>query len=75
MTTALVKRRLSTPVAYLLLIPCLFGLSGLHRFYMGRWMSGLLWLFTGGLCGVGNIIDIFVIPHLVHGANNDGTGW
>lgn len=25
------------------------GVLGLHRFYLGKWISGLVWLFTGGL--------------------------
>lgn len=49
-------------VAYLLWIPSLLWVAGLHRFYTGRWKTGLLWLFTGGLCGVGSLIDLFLIP-------------
>ena len=42
-----------------------FGVLGLHRFYMGRWFSGLIWLFTLGLFGIGAILDIFLIPGMV----------
>jgi len=38
---------------------------GLHRFYLGRWITGLLWLMTGGLFVVGAIIDLFLIPAMV----------
>lgn len=33
----------------------------MHRFYVGRTKSGLLYLFTGGLCGIGWIVDIVLI--------------
>jgi len=37
------------------------GISGLHRFYTGHILSGLLWFFTGGLLGIGTIIDLVLI--------------
>ena len=49
----------SIGVGYLL---WLFGFTGAHRFYYGKKVSGLIWLLTGGLCGVGWIIDLFLIP-------------
>lgn len=33
------------------------GILGIHRFYLGHIGIGLLYLFTGGLCGIGWIID------------------
>ena len=33
------------------------GLFGVHRMYMGKWLTGLLYLVTGGLFGVGYIYD------------------
>jgi TM2 domain-containing membrane protein YozV len=55
----------STVVTYLLWILGGFGVLGLQRFYLGRWVSGLIWLFTGGVFMVGAIIDLFVIPEMV----------
>lgn len=37
------------------------GYLGVHHFYTGRIGKGLLYLFTGGLCGIGLFIDFFVI--------------
>ena len=43
-------------IAFLL---CLFlGPAGIHRFYVGKVGTGLLWLFTGGLFSVGWIFDL-----------------
>lgn len=47
---------------------CLF-LTGFHRFYMGKWGTGMLWWFTGGLCGVGTLVDFFLIPGQVRSFN------
>lgn len=49
----------SVGVGYLL---WLFGFTGAHRFYYGKRVSGLVWLLTGGLCGVGWLVDLFLIP-------------
>lgn len=44
------------------LLLCLFlGWAGVHRFYEGRIMSGLLYLFTFGLGGIGWAIDFIAI--------------
>jgi TM2 domain-containing membrane protein YozV len=59
----------STGVAYLLWLPGLFGVCGLHRFYAGKPISGLIWLFTCGLLWVGQFIDLFLIPGLIAAAN------
>src|SRR5947209_17256988 len=60
---------LSTPVAYLLWLPGWVGLAGLHRFYAGKTATGILWLLTAGLLGVGTLIDLFLIPSMVTVAN------
>jgi TM2 domain-containing membrane protein YozV len=37
------------------------GYLGLHRFYLGKWKSGLLWLFTLGLFGIGWQYDLWTL--------------
>lgn len=37
-----------------------WGLLGIHRFYLGRRVSGLIWLLTGGLLGLGHFFDLFL---------------
>ena len=39
----------------------LFGYIGVHRFYVGKTGTGILWLFTGGLFMVGWIADCIAI--------------
>ena len=55
----------NTAVSYLLWLLGGFGVLGLHRFYLGRWVTGLIWLLTGGLMGIGAIIDLLLIPPMV----------
>lgn len=37
------------------------GLFGLHRFYMGKWITGIIYLLTGGLLGLGYIYDFWTL--------------
>ncbi len=76
MSYALERRQeRNVALAYLLWLPCLVGVSGLHRFYTGRWISGLVWLFTGGLCGIGQVIDLVFIPRMVEDHNQGRKIW
>ncbi len=38
-----------------------FGILGIHRFYMGKFVTGLLYLATGGLFGVGYLYDYITL--------------
>ena len=41
---------------------CLFvGVFGAHKFYEGRILLGILYVFTGGLFGIGIIIDLIIL--------------
>lgn len=37
------------------------GLFGIHRMYMGKWITGILYLLTGGLFGIGYIYDYWTL--------------
>mgnify|MGYP001282462614 CR=1 FL=1 len=53
--------------SYLMLF--FFGVFGVHRFYLGHTLTGFIWLFSGGLCGIGVLLDIFLIPALAANVN------
>jgi len=55
--------------AFVLWLCCLIGICGLHRFYLGRPWTGLLWLFTFGLLGIGQLIDLFWLPSMTRQEN------
>lgn len=42
----------------------IFGFTGSHRFYYGKPKTGTLYLFTGGLLGIGWLVDLFLIPSM-----------
>ena len=47
---------------WLAFVLCFFvGVLGVHRFYVGKVGTGILYLCTGGLFGIGWLIDIIMI--------------
>jgi len=38
-----------------------FGIFGVHRFYVGKIGTGIVYILTGGLLGIGWIIDMITI--------------
>ena len=58
----------STRTAYLLWLASFFGLAGLHRLYLGKIGSGVLYMLTWGLGGLGTIYDGITMPDQVREA-------
>lgn len=57
-------------LAYLLCAAGLFTpLAGLHRFYLGNSLLGILYLFTWGFLGIGTIIDLIRMTTIVDNYN------
>jgi RND superfamily putative drug exporter len=45
------------------------GLFGAHHFYLGQHRRGWLYLSTAGLCGLGWLVDPFLLPRQVRSVN------
>ncbi|NJN76502.1 MAG: NINE protein [Synechococcaceae cyanobacterium RL_1_2] len=63
------KENNNATISYILWCGCFFGACGLHRLYNGKITSGLVWLCTFGMFGLGQFIDIFLIPGMVQERN------
>ncbi|NLS91121.1 MAG: TM2 domain-containing protein [Planctomycetaceae bacterium] len=62
--------RLDYTVAWLLLT--FLGVFGVHRFYMAKWITGLIYLLTGGLLGLGVLYDFWTLNGQVSEINQRG---
>ena len=51
--------RINYSVAWVLL--AFLGLLGIHRMYMGKWFTGILYLLTLGLGGIGYLYDYWTL--------------
>lgn len=63
------QERRSLGLTYLFWAMGLFGLNGIHRFYCRKPVSGGIWLMSLGLVGIGQMVDLFLIPAMVEEAN------
>ncbi len=57
----------SYSIAWVLLT--FMGIFGLHRFYLGKWITGLLYLLTGGLFLIGVIYDYWTLNQQINDRN------
>ena len=51
--------RINYSVAWILLT--FLGFFGIHRMYMGKWISGIIYLLTLGILGIGYIYDFWTL--------------
>lgn len=54
-------------IAWLLLT--FLGLFGVHRFYLGKWITGIIWLCTGGFFLIGYLYDFLNMNEMVSEQN------
>ena len=63
------RQEVEPGVAYILWAFCFLGFCGIHRFYSGKVVSGLLYLFTFGFLGFGQLLDLLLIPGMTRERN------
>ncbi len=54
-------------IAWILLT--FLGVFGVHRFYLGKWITGVLWLCTGGFFLMGYLYDFLTLNEAVSERN------
>ncbi len=66
-------RFVSGPIDYDLswILLTFLGFLGIHRFYMGKIFTGLLYLFTLGLLGFGILYDFFTLNEQISELNDE----
>lgn len=61
--------KLDYSIGWLLLT--FLGLFGIHRFYMGKWLTGIIYLLTGGLFLIGYIYDLWTLNGQISQINTE----
>ncbi|MCP5180766.1 MAG: TM2 domain-containing protein [Pseudomonadales bacterium] len=59
----------SYTVGWVLLV--FLGVFGLHRFYLGKFVTGALYLLTLGLMGIGVIYDFWTLNEQISARNHE----
>ncbi len=59
--------RINYSVAWVLLT--FLGVFGVHRMYMGKWVTGILYLLTLGLAGLGYLYDYWTLNNQINVVN------
>lgn len=57
-------------IAWILLT--FLGAFGIHRMYLGKWITGIIYLFTLGLFGLGVIYDFWTLNEQIALKNSEG---
>ncbi len=65
------RRFTAGPIDYSLswMLLTFLGFLGVHRFYLGKWITGLVYLFTGVLFGLGYLYDFWTLNSQVSEVN------
>ncbi len=48
------------------------GVFGIHRMYMGKWITGILYFLSGGLVGLGVLYDFWTLNDQITVVNSSG---
>ena len=56
-------------LAWVLLV--FLGFLGVHRMYMGKWLTGILYFFTFGLLGLGLLYDLWTLNSQIDETNRE----
>ena len=51
----------SKGIAYFLWLISIFGWLGFHRFYLRKFGTGIIWILTVGVAGIGALVDLFTL--------------
>jgi TM2 domain-containing membrane protein YozV len=67
------RRFIPGPVDYDLtwILLTFLGWLGIHRLYMGKWFTGIVYMFTAGLFGLGILWDFLTLNEQLSDVNND----
>jgi TM2 domain-containing membrane protein YozV len=49
------------------------GLFGIHRFYLGKWLTGIAYLLTGALLGLGLLYDLWTLNDQISEVNSNAV--
>ncbi len=68
------RRYVPGPLDYTLgwLLLTFLGLFGVHRFYMGKIVTGIIYFLTGGLLGLGLLYDLWTLNEQISEINARG---
>ncbi len=75
MDRAAERRYSAGPIDYSIgwILLTFLGPFGVHRMYMGKWITGILWLITGALLGLGWLYDYWTLNDQIAEANAGGS--